>query len=287
MRVSSNELIRSQGRAGYLNSSIIGRDNLLSLMNKEASKKQTTLFTPKINSAINSILSSRVNGEKGVYDPKTGSWVSSGNYSVTLRNIEDRQAYNQMINDALAKNSIKLSPNEKMTLEIDKDGKITVSGLADQQKKAAIEEALNQAFKDDSIGLMMHIESVLAMNGKDTSEVLDKWMVYDFLKDYTGQDLSELKLVNGQIAGAGEKLQKILDGEEDFGENNDYVREVIAKLKSVLAVGADKIPDLKLNIDFQNGSLIDRDVKNGFGPDQLKTWFQGLVSGQARWDVKA
>ncbi|MGE5606540.1 MAG: DUF4885 family protein [Bacteroidota bacterium] len=284
MRVSSNNLIKSQVLAGYSNSPI--QDNLLSLMDKGASKKQNTLFTPKINSTVRSILSSRVNGEKGVYDPRTGSWASSGSYSVTLRNIEDRQRYNQMINDALTEKGIKLSPNEKITLEMDKDGKITVTGVTDPQKKAGIEETLNEAFKDNSVGLMMHIESVLAMNGKDTPEVLDKWMVYDFLKDYTGQDLSELKLINGQITGVNEKLQNILNGELDFGDNNEYVREVMAKLKSVLAYGIDKIPDLKLTIDFQNGSLIDRDVANGFGPEQLKTWFGDFVSGQARWDVK-
>ena len=285
MRVSSNNLIKSQVMAGYSNSSI--QDNLLSLMDKEASKKQNTLFTPKISSTVQSILSSRVNGEKGVYDPKTGSWASSGNYSVVLKNIEDRQTYNQTINDALAEKGIKLSPNEKMTLELDKDGKITVSGVADQQKKAQIEETLNETFKDNSVGLMMHIESVLAMNGKDTPEVLDKWMVYNFLKDHTGQDLSELKLVNGQITGANEKLQNILNGEQDFGDNNAYVQEVMDKLKSFLAYGADKIPDLKLSIGFQNGTLIDRDVKNGFGPDQLSTWFEGFASGQAQWDFKA
>lgn len=286
MRVSSNNLIKSQVLAGYSSSSTI-QDNLLSLMDKQANQKQNTLFTPKISSEINSILSSQVNGEKGVYDPQTGSWTSSGNYSVVLRNLEDRQTYNQMINDTLARQGIKLSPNEKMNLTIDKDGKITVSGINDQQKKTGIEATLNEVFKDKSTGLMMHIESVLAMNGKDTPEALDKWMVYDFLKDYTGQDLSELKLIDGQIIGAGEKLQKILGGEEDFGENNEFVREVMAKLKSVLAYGIDKIPDLKLTIDFQNGSLIDRDVANGFGPEQLKTWFGDFVSGQARWDVKA
>lgn len=174
-----------------------------------------------------------------------------------------------------------------MTLTIDKDGRITVSGIKDQQKKAKIEEALNSALKDTGKELLMHIESIKAMNGKESPGVLDKWMVYDFLKDQAGQDLSELKLVNGQIVGANEKLQAIIDGQVDFGENNAYVQEVITKLKSVLAKGVDKIGDLKESIDFQDGALVDKDVNFGFGPEQLKTWFNGFLTGKANWDFKA
>lgn len=270
----------SMGPNGYYN-----QDNLISLMNKKAAEKGSQTFTPTIDTSL--ATSSNINGDKGVYDPKTGAWSSSGNLSLALRNLEDREAFNQLINDALAKAGIKLSAKEKITLNIDKDGLITITGLKDSQQTDKIEEVLNGALKDEMTGLMMHIESVKAMNGEVDQQVLNKWMVYDFLKDRTGQDLKELKLVDGKIVGANEKLQQILDGKKDFGEDNDYVQEIITKLKSVLAAGTDKIADLKQSIDFQNGSLIDRDLQIGFGPDQLKTWFEGFVSGKAQWDAKA
>jgi hypothetical protein len=273
----------NQGLASYLNSPASTQDNLLSIMNKEAAKKQKLSFTPMIDPKVIAI----INRDKGAYDPKTGSWASSGNLSDALNSLKDRQTYNQTINDALAGQGLKLSSREKMTLTIDKDGRITVAGISDQQKKARIEETLNSALKDTMTGFMMHIESVKAMNGQETPGVLEKWMVYNFLQRETGQDLAELKLVNGKITGANEKLQDIIDGKRDFGENTEYAGEVMTKLKSILAIGENKIPDLQESIDFQNGSLIDKDVKNGFGPGQLKTWFQDFISGQSKWDVKA
>ncbi len=281
MRCVNNGSI-GQGLAGYYN-----QDNLISLMNKEAAKKQSQTSMSNMSNIESMLAANNLNTDKGVYDPKTGTWASSGNLSVALRNLEDREAFNQAINNALAKQGIKLSAKEKMTLTIDKDGQITVSGIEDQAKKTKIEETLNSALKDVSTGLMMHIESIKAMNGKQDTRVLDKWMVYNFLKEEAGQDLDELKLVDGEILGANETLQKIIDGKVDFGDKNEYVREVITKLKSVLAYGVDKIADLEQKIDFQNGSLIDKDLKIGFGPEQLKTWFDSFVSGRGQWNTKA
>ena len=261
------------------------QDNLISLMNKKAAQKQSQTSMPNLDAMM--APATNLNTNKGVYDPKTGTWSSSGNLSIALQNLEDREAFNQIINNALAKEGIKLSSKEKLTLTIDKDGQITVSGINDQEKRAKIEEVLNSSLQDNITGLMLHIESVKTMNGKGETGVFEKWMVYDFLKDETGQDFTELKLVNGEIVGANEKLQSILNGEIDFGKDEEYVGEIITKLKSILAYGVDRIADLEQKIDFQNGSLIDRELKKGFGPDQLKTWFANFVSGRAQWDAKA
>ncbi|MGE5605152.1 MAG: DUF4885 family protein [Bacteroidota bacterium] len=268
------------GINGYYN-----QDNLISIMNKKADQKQSHTSMSNLDPLM--AAASTLNADKGVYDPKTGTWSSSGNLSVALQNLEDRKVFNQIINNALTKEGIRLSSKEKLTLTIDKDGQITVSGINDQEKKAKIEKVLNESLKDIITGLTLHIESVKTMNGKQELGVLEKWMVYDFLKDEAGQDLSELKLVDGEIVGANEQLQQILNGEKDFGEDNEYVAEIVTKLKSILAYGVDKIPDLEQKIDFQNGSLIDIDSSIGFGPDQLKTWFASLVSGKAQWDAKA
>lgn len=273
---------------GPLNCGVKGyyyQDNLISIMNKKVAQKQNQTSLSNLSSAI--AAAANLNTDKGVYDPKTGTWSSSGNLSIAWQNLEDREFFNQIINNALAKEGIKLSAKEKLTLTIDKDGEITVSGINDQEKKAKIEKVLNDSLKENIKELMLHIESVKAMNGKTKPGVLEKWMVYDFLKNEAGQDLSELKLVNGEIVGANEQLQQILNGERDFGKDQEYVDEVIAKLNWLLAYGVDKIPDLEQKIDFQNGSLIDIDSSIGFGTDQLKTWFASLVSGMAQWDTKA
>lgn len=267
------------GIKGYYN-----QDNLISFMNKKAAQKQNQTTMSDLSSVM--AATANLNTDKGVYDPKTGTWSSSGYLSVAWQNLEDRAYFNQIINNALAKEGIKLSAKEKLTLTIDKDGQITVSGINDREKMAKIEKVLNDSLKGNIKELMLHIESVKAMNGKGETRVLEKWMVYDFLKNEAGQDLGELKLVNGEIVGANEQLQQILNGERDFGKDQEYVKEVITKLKSLLAYGVDKIPDLEQKIDFQNGSLIDIDSSIGFGPDQLKTWFASLVSGKAQWDTK-
>ena len=279
MRCVGNSLMNC-GKYGYYT-----QDNLIDLMNKNEARKQRQTSMTDLNSMSAAV--SNLNTEKGVYQPQTGSWSISGNYSVALQNLESREAFNQVINDALANEGIKLSSREKITLTIDKDGQITVFGINDPQKKVKLEEVLNNAFKDDRTSLMLHIESVKAMNGKSEPGVLEKWMVYDFLKKEAGQDLGELKLVDGQIVGANDELQKILDGAADPGKDNAYVTEVITKLKSLLAYGVDKIPDLEQSIDFQDGSLVDRDVNYGFGPGQLATWFNNFISGNATYNTLA
>ncbi len=283
MRVVNNGFTGGQTLANYLNNAS-NQDNLISIMNKNAGQKQKLTFTPNISPVAAGIIN---NKNQGIYDPVTGTWSSSGNQSVALKNLEDRQTYNQLIKDALANEGIKLSAGDKLTLTFDKDGQVSVSGISDQTKKAKIEATLNNALKDDSTGLMMHILSVKSMNGQEIPEILTKWMVYDFIKEQAGQDISELKLVDGVITGANEKLQEILDGKVDFGDNSEYAQEILSKLKSVLAAGTDKIPDMELSIDYQNGSLVDIGVDNGFGPAQLSTWFAGFISGKSTWNFQA
>ncbi len=91
---------------------------------------------------------------------------------------------------------------------------------------------MNNALKDDSTGLMMHILSVKSMNGQESPEVLSKWMVYDFIKDQTGQDISELKLVDGEITGANQKLQESLMGKDSVKYR--VCKEILSKINPSL-----------------------------------------------------
>ena len=280
--------LAGQGLSSFWNSANSGQTGLNGMLNnvklKSMAKKQNS-STAQNNSAN---AASLLNAAKGQYDPKTGTWVTSGNQLEVYQNLIDRQGYNQTIQKALAGKGIKLSPKEKLTLSIDHDGKVTVSGVSNVQKKAQIEEAINGAKQDLGSGLLVHMEKIKAMNGKQNPLELQKWLVSGFLKDYAGQDLSELKLAGGKITGANEKLQKILNSDaKDLGKDAAFFQGAIADLKSVLAYGPEKIADIKPSIDFQNGSLIDKNVKYGFGPEQLKSWYGKAMSGNARWDAKA
>jgi hypothetical protein len=253
-------------------------------MNKDTTK-QSDQNPPEMSSQT-AANTSNVNSDKGVYDPKTGTWVTSSSQLETAQNLKDRQRYNQTINKALAAKGIKLSPNEKLTLTVDKDGQVTVTGINDDQKKGKIEEVLNSAKQDLGSGLLLHIESVKAMNGEQNPLDLDKWLIQEYLKNQVQQDLSDLKLVNGSIIGANEKLQEIINGEtKNSGKDAHNNQAIVTKLKAVLTYGADKIPDMKRSIDFQNGSLVDKDVHYGFGPSQLKSWYDSDVSGKKKLDI--
>ncbi|MGE5605172.1 MAG: hypothetical protein ACM3YE_05715 [Bacteroidota bacterium] len=88
MRIANNSFIGSQGLAGFFNSPLSNQDNLISIMNREDAKKQKETFVPMLNPAATS---GNINSAKGIYDPKTGAWTSSGNLSVALQNLQDRK----------------------------------------------------------------------------------------------------------------------------------------------------------------------------------------------------
>ena len=108
--------------------------------------------------------------------------------------------------------------------------------------------------------------------------VYKKWYVNLFLKKNAGQTLEDLSLVNGELVGANEKLTGIFNSKiEDVGEDlYRYYRAMLVKVKELKAYGDSKIADLEGSIDFRNGSLIDRDVKYGFAPEQFDAWIYSI-----------
>ncbi|MGE5604997.1 MAG: DUF4885 family protein [Bacteroidota bacterium] len=201
----------------------------------------------------------------------------NGKQIFALYRERGRKEFSEKISDLLEKNDIELDVNEKLTFNVDKDCKIQVSGIDDEAKRAKIEAVLNA---EENLGFRLQstIQGVRQFNGNYDAMVYQKWYVNLFLKENAGQSLEDLSLVNGELVGANQKLTGIFNSKiEDVGEDlYRYYRAMEVKVKALKAYGDSKIADLEGSIDFQNGSLIDKNVKYGFGPEQFKAWIYSI-----------
>lgn len=214
-----------------------------------------------------------------------GYRVATGAQVEAAINIKNRDNANDTLNNILKENNIQLSSDEKMTLTVDRDLKISVTGLEDKEKMAKIEKALNNANAPYGIkyarALLGGIKAVRNFNGIENPFEVKKFIVYDYVKNETGQDINDFKLVDGEIVGANDKLKAIFRNPPGYGDNpsEESPKCLERDLKKLLAYGMDNITDMNRSIDFQNGHLIDKDVQYGFGPEQLKSWFDNLMGG--------
>ncbi|MCX7749650.1 MAG: DUF4885 domain-containing protein [Clostridia bacterium] len=210
--------------------------------------------------------------------------IENGYQVLAKFNLTNRKEHNERIKSFLEENGIKFSPDEKLTITIDKNACIWVSGSTSKERDIQIQQALNSSDKSYRIQLMRHIYAINELNGKLNTLEYDKWEVGNLLEEQTGQRLQDLELMNGEITGANDKLAYLLNSSPDTQTYEQRV--LVKKLRTVMEYGAGNIPDMKLGIDFINGSLVDRDAKYGFGPEQLKGWFNDVVSGRTAMDVK-
>lgn len=201
----------------------------------------------------------------------------NGKQILALYQERGRKEFSNKISDLLEKNGIELDADEKLTFNVDKDCKIQVSGIDDEEKRAKIEAVLN-AEENMGFRLLQTIQNTKQFNGNYDPMVYKKWYVNRYLKENAGQSLEDLSLVNGELVGANEKLTGIFNSKiEDVGEDlYRYHRAMLAKVKELIVYGDSKIADLEGSIDFQSGSLIDRDVKYGFGPEQFNAWIYSI-----------
>lgn len=222
-----------------------------------------------------------------VHTEKFGSFKNDHQFLARFY-LSRRQSLNQEISEELDKNGIKLSPDDKLTFTVDKDCNISVSGSIDEDRRVKIEDILNSKENRIASHLFSDIKAINGLNGKISRIEHDKWEASTLLRWQTGQNLEDLELIDGKIVGANEKLTHIINSNlADMETESAHLQRVLLmKLRSVLAYGVDKIPDLKFSIDFQNNSLIDKDVKYGFGPEQLKTWFDDVISGKKAIDYR-
>ncbi len=199
----------------------------------------------------------------------------------------NRKQLNQEINDVLDKNGIKLSANEKLNFAIDENQAIKVTGAANEERNKQIEQVLNS--NENVIGnkLINSIVAVNSFNGLISHQEYDKWEASKLLKEQTGQSLEDLKLVDGKIIGGNEKFSAIVASFKNSATNeSNYLKKLmVKKVISALSYGIDRINDISFSIDFQNGRLIDKNVKYGFNSNDLNKWLADVSQNSRGFDT--
>ena len=197
----------------------------------------------------------------------------------------NRKQLNQKINDALDKNGIKLSDNEKLNFTIDENQAIKVTGAENEERFTQIEQALNNSENNISELLTSSILAVNSFNGLIDQQKYNKWEAAKLLKEQTGLNLEDLKMVDGKIIGGNEKFDSIADINKNIETNEaNYLNKLmVKKVTSVLSYGINNIEDINFSIDFQNGKLIDKNVKYGFNSNDLNKWLTD-ISGNS-WGI--
>ena len=199
----------------------------------------------------------------------------------------NRKELNQEINQVLDKNGIKLSANEKLNFTIDENQAIKVTGADNEVRNKQIEQALNSTENIISNKLVSSIVAVKSFNGQIDQLKYDKWEASKLLKAPTGQSLEDLKLVDGKIIGGNEKFSAIVASYKNNATNEaNYLNKLmVKKVTTVLSYGIDRIDDINFSIDFQNGQLIDKNVKYGFNSNDLNRWLDDVSRVNSGVDI--
>ena len=226
-------------------------------------------------------------GDKPCITSEGGYSWSNGIQDEAYHQYKWRNYENDRISNVLKDNNIELSPDEKISISIDRDLNISVSGLNDSEKGKSIEDALNHytvSGQKYSWILLSGINGVKRINGLENPLEEEKYVLYDEVKKRTEVDINDLKLdKNGEISGGNEEFQKLISGSGSIRLQS--TKSFVSDLKKLLTYGVDKVNDMNRTIDFQNNELIDRDVQYGFGKEQLQLWFDSFMKGQSTIDT--
>ena len=214
------------------------------------------------------------------------SW-SSGIQDEAYHVYKWRNYENNRLSNVLKDNNIELSPDEKISISIDRDLNISVSGLKDSEKEKSIEDTLNNhsaSGRKYAWALLEQVNGAKRFNGLEDPLEEEKYVLYDEVKKRTGVDINDLKLdESGEITGGNEEFQKLISGSGSIGLQS--TKSFVSDLKKLVTYDVDKVNDMNRTIDFQNGELIDRDVQYGFGKEQLQPWFDSFMKGQSTVDT--
>lgn len=226
-------------------------------------------------------------GDKPYITSEGGYTWSNGIQDEAYHQYKWRNYENGRLSNILKENNIELSSDEKMSISIDRDLNISISGLNDSQKEKSIEDTLNNhtvSGQKYSWILLSGINGVKRFNGLEDPLEEEKNILYDQVKKRTGVDINDLKLdKNGEIIGGNEEFQKLISDSGYIGLQS--TKSFVSDLKKLLTYGVDKVNDMNRTIDFQNNELIDRDVQCGFGKEQLKPWFDSFMRGKSTIDT--
>lgn len=226
-------------------------------------------------------------GDKPYITSEGGYSWSNGIQDEAYHQYKWRNYENNRLSNILKENNIELSSDEKISISIDRDLNISVSGLKDKEKEKSIENTLNNytvSGQKYSWILLSGINGVKRFNGLEDPLEEEKYVLYDEVKKRTGVDINNLQLnENGEIIGGNEEFQKLINGSSNIGLQS--TKSFVSHLKKLLNYGVDKVNDMNRTIDFQNNELIDKDVQYGFGKEQLKPWFDSFMKGQSTIDT--
>lgn len=186
----------------------------------------------------------------------------------------NRNMINSQISNIIQKNNISVPSDITLTYSVDPYSYyITVSG-GDATLMNQVEQALNVG--ENGKNLYYHIRKCSIQDGaesKQTSEIgYKKYQLYHQIQNITGLDISTLIEKDGSYyTEDGENIldivtQKIGESIEIPDTHKASTRQWIAEMVSDIAKrGWNNISDLFLEIDYQNGTLIDKYQKIQYG----------------------
>lgn len=222
-------------------------------------------------------------GSWSIYDPiYEGIRPANGFVESEKRKLHNRNMVNQQIQNILEKNNIKIPLGQRLTFSVDPFNYIiTVEGLKDKKMKSLIEAVLNEG--NNGRELFYHISQTLrADSPQKTKDIYEKYLLMREIKKYTGLNINDLKVKNGKfITEDGRDLIDIYrNGVRNAKYVDDYhkgsiISFYVSLLNKYAEKGVNSVPDMVLKIDWQDGSLMDRDTVYGYGKGQ-DGWIKDL-----------
>ena len=208
--------------------------------------------------------------------------VLYGDTASAINRLNNRSAVNLQLQELFRNNNIFVPDNVRLRFILEPPlHKLRVEGTDDKSLISQIEELLNSS--GNSSQLFMHI--ILSRDETSTQFTKDnlrKYRIERTIREYTGFLLRDLQEVNGRFLTPDGRdifdlfsraLEKDIYVEgEHRGAFRGHVRE---ELNWLAQRGFNNIPDLVLEIEFENGFLLDVGQANGLGPGQTG-WMNSL-----------
>ncbi len=192
-----------------------------------------------------------------------------------------RKTLGRRLDDVIKKAGIKLGKDEKLSISIDGNNKVKVSGIKDKKRAEAIEKAIAnddrlsqdirrhyaQGRVNKDIKTMEQAQSQgLVENASDvfTSRNLRAFVVDDYLQQNAGVSLADLSAEDGVMTGINQDVAAL------FGEDP----ELATTVQNILENGEHKL-DFSVSFEFQNGTITDSSSEEA-AKEKMKA-IQGIV----------
>lgn len=200
------------------------------------------------------------------------------------KNLFNRTKINQAISNILERKSITIPKNEKLTFSIEPFSyKISVNGTDDKNLKLNLENALNVG--ENGKELFFHISQTLPSDSAQrTDDINYKYSLMTAIRDETGYNINELKkegrtLVNDKGEDVFALFEKnIMKNQLKHLSDSDKA-VVVGSYRLMMYDFIDgslkDTPDKVLKIDYQDGSLLDKDTTKGYGKGQT-SWLNEM-----------